>query len=114
MIDSLITPWEEYRRVEEALRRGRGPVLLTGPAQIHKAQFLCALSHGLGKGTLVLTQDEQSALRLCEDLNLFAGEPIAWHYPERERTLGEVEGISREYEHLRLAVLGRLVKELGY
>ena len=113
MIDSLITSWEEYRRVEEALRRGRGPVLLTGPAQIHKAQFLCALSHGLGKGALVLTQDEQSALRLCEDLNLFAGEPIAWHYPERELTLGEVEGISREYEHLRLAVLGRLQGEPG-
>ena len=57
-----------------------------------------ALTGGMALGALVLTQDEQSALRLCEDLNLFAGEPIAWHYPERELTLGEVEGISRELE----------------
>ncbi len=113
MIDSLITSWEEYRRVAAALREGRQPVLLTGGAQIHKAQFLSALARDLGMGALVLTQDEQSAVRLCEDLNLFAGEQLAWHYPERELTLGEVEGISREYEHLRLAVLGRLQREPG-
>ena len=111
MIDSLITSWEEYRRAEAALRGGKGPALLTGLSQVHKAQFLSALSHGLGKGALVLTQDEQSALRLCEELNLFAGETVAWHYPQRELTLGEVEGVSREYEHLRLAVLGRLQEE---
>ena len=67
MIDSLITSWEEYRRAASALREGRCPVLLTGGAQIHKAQFLSALARDLGMGALVLTQDEQSAVRLCED-----------------------------------------------
>ena len=75
---------------------------------IHKAQFLAALCREQGRGALLLTQDEQSALRLCEEINLFLGEPLACHYPERELTLGEVEGVSREYEQLRLSVLSRL------
>ena len=93
-IESLITSWEEYKRVRDALIRGKGPVLLTGGAQIHKAQFLAALCREQGRGALLLTQDEQSALRLCEEINLFLGEPLACHYPERELTLAEVEGIS--------------------
>ena len=46
-IESLITSWEEYKRVRDALTRGKGPVLLTGGAQIHKAQFLAALCREL-------------------------------------------------------------------
>ena len=111
MIEALISSWEEYKKVSAALRRGRGPVLLTGGALVHKAQFLAALCRELGRGALVLAQDEQSALRLCEEINLFLGEPLAAHYPERELTLGEVEGVSREYEQLRLAVLSRLAAD---
>ena len=86
-------------------------MLLTGGAQIHKAQFLAALCRETGQGALVVTQDEQTAVRLCEEVNLFLGEPLACHYPERELTLGEVEGVSREYEQLRLSVLSRLAAE---
>ena len=108
MMEQLISSWEEYKKVSAALRGGRWPVLLTGVSQIHKAQVLAALCRETGRGALVITQDEQTAVRLCEELNLFLGEPLAWHYPERELTLGEVEGVSREYEQLRLSVLSRL------
>ena len=108
MMEQLISSWEEYKKVSAALRGGRWPVLLTGVSQIHKAQVLAALCRETGRGALVVTQDEQTAVRLCEELNLFLGEPLAWHYPERELTLGEVEGVSREYEQLRLSVLSRL------
>ena len=43
MMEALITSWEEYRKVRDALRAKKGPVLLTGGVQIHKAQFLAAL-----------------------------------------------------------------------
>ena len=43
MMEALITSWEEYRKVRDALRADKGPVLLTGGVQIHKAQFLAAL-----------------------------------------------------------------------
>lgn len=111
MIEALISSWEEYKKIAAALQGGRWPVLLTGGAMIHKAQFLAALCREQGRGALLLTQDEQSALRLCEEINLFLGEPLACHYPERELTLGEVEGVSREYEQLRLSVLSRLAAE---
>ncbi len=111
MMEQLISSWEEYKKVSAALRGGRWPVLLTGGAQIHKAQFLAALCRETGQGALVVTQDEQTAVRLCEEVNLFLGEPLAWHYPERELTLGEVEGVSREYEQLRLSVLSRLAAD---
>ncbi len=110
-IESLITSWEEYKRVRDALTRGKGPVLLTGGAQIHKAQFLAALCRELDRGSIVITQDEPSAIRLCEDLNRFLGESLAVHYPERELTLAEVEGVSREYEQLRLSALERLTNQ---
>ena len=108
MMEQLISSWEEYKKVSAALQGGRWPVLLTGVSQIHKAQVLAALCRETGRGALVVTQDEQTAVRLCEELNLFLGESLAWHYPERELTLGEVEGVSREYEQLRLSVLSRL------
>ena len=111
MMEALITSWEEYRKVRDALRADKGPVLLTGGVQIHKAQFLAALCREAEQGAVIVTQDEQSAIRLCEDLNLFLGEPLAVHYPERELTLAEVEGVSREYEQLRLLVLSRLAAE---
>ncbi len=111
MMEALITSWEEYRKVRDALRADKGPVLLTGGVQIHKAQFLAALCREAEQGAVIVTQDEQSAIRLCEDLNLFLGEPLAVHYPERELTLAEVEGVSREYEQLRLLVLSRLAAQ---
>lgn len=113
MMERLISSWEEYQTVKNALAQGRSrsPVLLTGGVQIHKAQFLAALCRDLEKGAVVVTQDEQSAVRLCEDLNLFLGEPLAVHYPERELTLAEVEGVSREYEQLRLSALSRLAAQ---
>ena len=111
MMEALITSWEEYRKVRDALRAKKGPVLLTGGVQIHKAQFLAALCREAEQGAVIVTQDEQSAIRLCEDLNLFLGEPLAVHYPERELTLAEVEGVSREYEQLRLSVLSRLAAQ---
>ena len=111
MMEQLISSWEEFKTVKTALQEGRSPVLLTGGVQVHKAQFLAALCRKMGKGALVITPDEQSAVRLCEELNLFFGEPLAVHYPERELTLAEVEGVSREYEQLRLSALGRLSAE---
>ena len=50
MMEALITSWEEYRKVRDALRADKGPVLLTGGVQIHKAQFLAALCREAERG----------------------------------------------------------------
>ena len=107
-VSSLLLEMEEFVRLSGALDKGGAPTLATGLAQVHKAAFIHALVTQKDKGALVLTQDEVTAARLCEEINLFAGETAAFHYPERELTLRPVEGVSREYEHLRLSVLDRL------
>ncbi len=104
---------ESVQRLSKALAKGQTPVLVTGPAQIHKANLISTLAVESGRGALVITQDEQTAARLCEDINLFAGGDAAWLYPERELTLRRVEGVSLEYEHMRLSVLARLHQGKG-
>lgn len=108
-IAQQISRLPEYEKIGGALAAGRQPVLVTGVSPVHKAQMIHALAAQRGQGVVVITQDEQTAARLCEDINLLEDGRVAVQYPEREFTLHQVEGASREYEHLRLAVLTRLL-----
>ena len=95
----------------QALRAGKSPLLLDGLAAIHKAHFAAALCRVLGRGAVLLTDEEAAATRLMEDINRFYGEERALLYPEREFTYHSVESVSREYEQLRLGVLRRLQRD---
>ena len=101
-IAKQMTRLDQFQKLSQALDEGKWPVLVTGVAQVHKAQIIHAITTRDRLGAVIITPDEQSAARLCEEINLFAGEVISWQYPERELTLRPVEGVSREYEHLRL------------
>ena len=95
----------------QALRTGKSPLLLDGLAAVHKAHFAAALCWELGRGAVLLTDEEAAATRLMEDINRFYGEERALLYPEREFTYHSVESVSREYEQLRLGVLRRLQRD---
>ena len=95
----------------QALRAGKSPLLLDGLAAVHKAHFAAALCRELGRGAVLLTDEEAAATRLMEDINRFYGEEQALLYPEREFTYHSVESVSREYEQLRLGVLRRLQRD---
>ncbi|MFR6411979.1 MAG: hypothetical protein ACLUNX_07760 [Angelakisella sp.] len=95
----------------QALRAGKSPLLLDGLAAVHKAHFAAALCRVLGRGAVLLTDEEAAATRLMEDINRFYGEERALLYPEREFTYHSVESVSREYEQLRLGVLRRLQRD---
>ncbi|MEG2073311.1 MAG: hypothetical protein RRY54_00945, partial [Angelakisella sp.] len=88
----------EYSRIDTALSHGKQPILVTGLSHVHKAQLVHALTSLREQGAVVITPDEQTAARLCEEINLFEGAAVAWQYPERELTLRPVEGVSHEYE----------------
>ncbi|HIX65068.1 MAG TPA: transcription-repair coupling factor [Candidatus Anaerotruncus excrementipullorum] len=99
-----------FQQLKSALE-GRGtPVLATGLPNVHKAHLILALTQATGLGGLVVTADEATASRMCEDLNLMAGGEAAVLFPSRELTYRQVQGVSREYEHARLAVLGKLAE----
>ena len=105
-LDRQLFRLPQMTKIVETLESERAPVLASGFSQIHKAGVIYALAQS--RGLVVLTADEPAAVRLCEDINAFFGAERALHYPARDFTFREVEGVSREYEHARLKVLGGL------
>ncbi len=106
--ESLLSGYGEYERLKKAIAQRATPVLATGLPNVHKAHWIVSLSCQLELGGLVVAPDEANASRICEDINIMAGDGTAVLFPSRELTFHEVQGVSREYEHARLAVLGRL------
>lgn len=104
LLDSL----PEYRKIETALKTRNTPLLATGLSNVHKAQFIVSVLDALQEGGLAVTPDEATAARLWEDIRIMAGQDAAMLFPSRELCYYEVDSVSREYEHARLAVLGAL------
>ena len=102
---------KDFAEICDSFGSGRTPMLASGLSGIHKAHFIYAITQIIERQGLVITPDEPSALRICEDINAFFGpdhQQMAFYYPARELTYRDVEGVSREYEHARLKVLGLL------
>lgn len=111
--DALLYGMPEFQRIKNAAETHATPVLVTGLPAVHKSHMIAALESLLQKGGLVIVPDEAGAVRMCEDINMMSGEKesAALMFPSRDLTWNEVEGVSHEYEHARLAVLGRLAAE---
>lgn len=109
MIHNIIASTTEYRRMMDDVQSGRAPVQMTGLSGIHKAA-LCATA-SVSSPVLIITPDEASGTRMAEDINAFLhAEDAAMLFPLRELVLRDVEGGSREYEHARLRVLGKITQ----
>ena len=61
-----------------------------------------------GEKAFIITPDEASAVKLQEGLSQL--QQGALLYPSRELTFVEVAGVSREFEHIRLGVLSRILQ----
>ncbi|HAN44105.1 MAG TPA: transcription-repair coupling factor, partial [Ruminococcaceae bacterium] len=109
-LSSLLTQLVEYKKITDAVKSGRTPAFAVGLSNIHKAHFICTIVGDLGKSGIVITPDEATAVKLCEDINAVFGQTMAMHYPARDFTFREVEGASKEYENARLAVLLKKAK----
>lgn len=107
-IERLLSGLPEFKRIWNAVETHATPVLASGLSGVHKAHMIVSITSQLKQCGLVLVHDEANAMRICEDINIMAGEGTAVLFPSRETTLLEVEGVSREYEHARLNVLGRI------
>lgn len=108
MLPDILSQSPQYRQLLAAMAKKGWPAQMTGLSHIHKAAVLASLS---GTGPfLVVTPDEAMATRLSEDVNAFLQETVSCVYPAREFTFRDVEGVSREYEHVRLKVLDSLAE----
>ena len=99
----------EYRAV--ASNKSGLPVMVTGLSHIHKAHFLAALAmeEDYSFPLVVICDTEGEGVRLSSDINTMTGEETALCYPAKDLTLGEVDSVSKEYEHRRLGILSRML-----
>ncbi len=95
-----------FRDLRNSIAKKELPVSVSGVSGIHKAQF--ALGLYSDAPILIITDDEASAKRLCDDMNELSGEICTFLYPAKDFTFSRVETASREYEHTRLGVLSHL------
>lgn len=98
---------QEYISLNQAITLGNLPIGALGLSHIHKVHLLHSLCQTQGKHALVVTPNDSSAIKMMEDLSVLQ-EGVLF-YPSRDFALQNVEGQSREYEHLRLGVLTRML-----
>ncbi len=103
----LIKKTGEFSTLLTAVMKNRTPLGVTGLSHIHKAHVVSALRETTFKRFLVITPDEAQASRLVSDLKAFGNEALL--YPARDFSFRSNDTVSREYEHLRLKALDRML-----
>ena len=99
---------DEFTSLAASINTRNAPVGAIGLADINKVHIAHSLCAEAGKKAFIITPDEASAVRFYEDLSQMQKDVLL--YPKREFTFLEVEGISREYEQIRLGVLSKIIK----
>lgn len=102
-----ISELAEYKQLYRGLQTGQLPALAVGLPPAAKAQLIAALRLETSRPVLVLTDEDNAALRLASDLETFSELPVL-HLPARELTMAGMEGMSRQYEQARIAALSAL------
>ena len=99
---------KEYINFQNTIESLTAPIGAIGLNSINKLHIIHSLCKNLNKKAFVIVPDEASAIKAVEDLNSFGSKALM--YPRREFTFLDVEGISREFEHIRLGVLSKIIK----
>ncbi len=79
-----------------------------GLSHIHKAHLIGALHDDFERKAIVITTDEAQASRMVSDLKDMGQNALL--YPAKDFSFRSTEGQSREYEHIRLGVLGSMLE----
>ncbi|MCL1865787.1 MAG: transcription-repair coupling factor [Oscillospiraceae bacterium] len=113
----------QFRELVRAIENDSPGMVISGLSRVHKAHFVASLAEcfagvsevnpprsGIAsKGTLlILVDNENEAVRLCEDINTLCNNEVALNYPSKDLNLINAETTSTDYEHKRISVLSRL------
>lgn len=99
----------EFVSLAESISPGGTPVGATGVCDAFKAHLIHSLAQYKGEKALIIMPDEASAIKMSESLK--AVQAGVLYYPSREFTFQEVAGISRDFEHIRLGVLSKILND---
>lgn len=98
---------KDFLSLSESINTLNAPVGAIGLSDVTK----CFLIHSIceqGQKAFVITPDEATAVKVHECLNELQEGVLL--YPSREFTFVEVAGVSREFEHIRLGVLSKILQ----
>ena len=109
---------QEYENLREAVRKGQGPVQVTGTLDSQKVHLMHELGMDVGKergGTLcwrlVVTYDDSRAKEIYEDFRNFTDK--VWLYPARDLLFFSADIHGNLLTRQRIEVLKRLITEPG-
>jgi transcription-repair coupling factor (superfamily II helicase) len=103
MMDLMID--ELKQRIANISKSKPDIITISGLSRIDKAYFIAKLTLS---DTVVLVDNENEAMRLCDDVNTLSAGTAAAVYPARDVDFAGAEATSSEYEHRRIAVLSNL------
>ena len=110
LFTKLLQQHPDFATITASVAQHRFPLNIVGLSAVHKANMAAALCNYYHRTAILLTPDEPSGRRLCEDLKVMCGEDAAAFFPMREFCFRDVDSTSHEYEHERLNLLGRAVQ----
>lgn len=97
-----------FKEIKRCLDADVSPVSVNGLSPLHKAQLVFSLADR--KTSLIITDDESAAKKLCDDINSMSGNThTACMFPSKEFIITDTEGASREYEHMRISALSAVL-----
>jgi len=109
LFKKIFSELQSFKSIEEALKNNISPISASGLSHIHRAQLI--YTRGREKNiVLAITGTEAEAKKLCDDINMMAGEETAVLFPSKELVFTPVEGVNREYEYMRIAALDKASK----
>ena len=97
----------EFQGVKRSVENGYLPQGVLGLSPVLKAHIISALSQSLNRKALIITPDDASAARLCEDLTAFGVNAL--QFPSRSLSFYSTDGRSYEYEQARIKALRRML-----
>ena len=106
-LDEILLKDADYASLLREIQKNRLPIVCTGLSSIHKAVLLKGIVAHTGKKITVVTEDEASALELCNDATQLGIK--AQVFPLRDYCIGDYRGYSKEYEHKRTDTLSKLL-----
>ena len=100
---------QDFISLKSAVDTRRQPIGALGLSHIHKVHLIKSLCDKTNSRALIITGDDASATKMYEDLSAFGVNALL--YPSRDFIFRDTNGVSHEYEHIRLGVLSKTVNE---
>ncbi|HHW46668.1 MAG TPA: transcription-repair coupling factor [Clostridiales bacterium] len=107
-LNSVLGRLQEYKNLIDSISSGNLPASVSGVSHIHKALIVSSVVNDLKRPACVIVSDESEAERLRADLENLGNKVL--NFPLRDFTFRNITGYSREYEHIRIGTLSKMLE----